>query len=143
MDKSTLFKKNKKDLIEIAKSYKLKNLSSKTKDELIDAILNHLKSSKDPEDKETLVSDTLEEIKTLRIDIQNIDGLKYLETIENGTIDLILTDPPYIISKDSGMDEHYNKIKLNEENEIEYIKSEEEWEAYKLENEIDDDDKKR
>jgi len=43
------------------------------------------------------------------IDIKNIDGLEYLETIDNNSIDLILTDPPYIISKDSGMNTHYKK----------------------------------
>jgi len=73
------------------------------------------------------------------IDIQNIDGLKYLQTIDNNSIDLILTDPPYIISKDSGMNEHYNNVKFNEENHIEYVKSEEEWETYKTENAIDSD----
>ena len=71
------------------------------------------------------------------IDVQNIDGLKYLQTIQPNSIDLILTDPPYIISKDSGMNEHYNNVKFNEENDIEYVKSEEEWETYKTENAID------
>jgi len=73
------------------------------------------------------------------IDIQNIDGLKYLQTIQPNSIDLILTDPPYIISKDTGMNEHYNNVKFNEENDIEYVKSEEEWETYKTENAIDSD----
>ena len=68
-----------------------------------------------------------------------MDGLKYLQTIQPNSIDLILTDPPYIISKDSGMNEHYNNVKFNEENDIEYVKSEEEWETYKTENAIDSD----
>ena len=70
------------------------------------------------------------------IDIKNIDGLTYLSTIENNSIDLILTDPPYIISKSSGMDEHYNNVKFNEENKIEFVKTEEEWNKYKYENNI-------
>jgi site-specific DNA-methyltransferase (adenine-specific) len=49
------------------------------------------------------------------IDIQNISGMEYLNTISNGSIDLILTDPPYIISKDSGMNEHFNIVKFNED----------------------------
>ena len=61
------------------------------------------------------------------IDIQNTDGLKYLQTIQANSIDLILTDPPYIISKDSGMNEHYNNVKFNEENHIDYVMLEEEW----------------
>ena len=34
------------------------------------------------------------------------DGLEFLEdkdNIDNGSVDLILTDPPYITSRDSGM----------------------------------------
>lgn len=76
------------------------------------------------------------------IQIKNEDGLKYLKEIEENSIDLILTDPPYIISKESGMNEHYNNVKFNEENKIKYIKTEEEWEKYKKENEIDDDENK-
>ena len=32
------------------------------------------------------------------IDIQNMDGLEYLQSVPDGSVDLILTDPPYIIS---------------------------------------------
>ena len=76
------------------------------------------------------------------IDIKNMDGLKYLSTIPNNSIDLILTDPPYIISRETGMNTHYNNVKQNQENNIEFIKSEEEWSIYKQENEIKDDIKK-
>lgn len=76
------------------------------------------------------------------IEIKNMDGLKYLLTIEDNTIDLILTDPPYIISKESGMNTHYNHIKDNEKNNIEFIKTEEDWNKYKIENNIDNDDNK-
>ena len=31
------------------------------------------------------------------IQISNVDGLKLLGTMKNNSIDLILTDPPYII----------------------------------------------
>jgi len=76
------------------------------------------------------------------IDIKNIDGLQYLTTVADNSIDLILTDPPYIISKESGMNTHYNKVKANEENKVEFVKTEEEWETYKEENNIADDKKK-
>ena len=33
------------------------------------------------------------------IEIKNVDGLEYLSSIANNSIDLILTDPPYIISR--------------------------------------------
>ena len=78
----------------------------------------------------------------LSIDIKNVDGLEYLSTIANNSIDLILTDPPYIISRDSGMNTHYNNVKWNEENNIESVKTEEDWENYKLENNIQNDDNK-
>jgi len=68
------------------------------------------------------------------IDIKNMDGLQYLSTIENNTIDLILTDPPYIISRDSGMNSHYNKVKQNEENNVKFVKTEAEWNIYKANN---------
>ena len=76
------------------------------------------------------------------IDIKNMDGLQYLTTVADNSIDLILTDPPYIISKESGMNTHYNKVKANEENKVEFVKTEEEWETYKEENNIADDKKK-
>jgi len=76
------------------------------------------------------------------IEIHNIDGLEYLKTIEKNSIDLILTDPPYIISRDTGMNSHYNAVKQNEVDKVEFVKTEGEWEAYKTENEIADDEKK-
>ena len=48
------------------------------------------------------------------IEIQNKDGLDLLSNdVKNNSIDLILTDPPYIISKNSGMNIHYNNVKNN------------------------------
>ncbi len=67
----------------------------------------------------------------MTMDIQNMDGLEYLQTIPDKSIDLILTDPPYIISKSSGMDTHYQQVKQNETQEIEFTKTEEDWEEYK------------
>ena len=76
------------------------------------------------------------------IDIKNMEGLTYLSSIPNNSIDLILTDPPYIISKDSGMNEHYNNVKSNEENNIEFVKTEQDWDIYKRDNNITDDENK-
>ena len=74
--------------------------------------------------------------------MKNICGLEYLKTVDNNTIDLILTDPPYIISRDSGMNQHYNIVKFNEENDITQVKSEQEWEEYKMQNGVSDDTNK-
>ena len=80
----------------------------------------------------------------INIDVKNMCGIEYLKTINNDSIDLILTDPPYIISKDSGMNEHYNNVKFNEENDIVQVKTEEDWVKYKnnSKNNIVNDDKK-
>ena len=67
---------------------------------------------------------------TATIDIQNSDGIEYIKTIEKNSVDLILTDPPYIISRDSGMNTHYNKVKENEEGNTN-IKTEADWLDYK------------
>ena len=72
----------------------------------------------------------------MSINVENTDGLSYLSSIENNSIDLILTDPPYIISQDSGMDKHYNTVKENEEKGIKYVKTEEEWLEYKNDNNL-------
>jgi site-specific DNA-methyltransferase (adenine-specific) len=73
------------------------------------------------------------ELKMNTIEIKNADGIDYLSTILNDSVDLILTDPPYIISKETGMNAHYNKVKLNEENNTPFVKTEEEWNIYKEE----------
>lgn len=76
------------------------------------------------------------------IEIKNMSGMEYLKTIMDSSIDLILTDPPYIISKSSGMNEHYNNVKLNEENNIQQVKTEDEWEIYKQAHDTKDDTQK-
>jgi len=76
------------------------------------------------------------------IDVKNMEGLEYMKGIKENSIDLILTDPPYIISKDSGMNSHYNTVKYNEDNRIEIIKTDDDWEKYKIKNNILNDDKK-
>lgn len=70
------------------------------------------------------------------MDIKNIDGLKLLKTIQDKTIDLILTDPPYIISKNSGME----KFKQDIKNEKKINKTEEEWNTYKEKHNLKSDE---
>ncbi len=77
-----------------------------------------------------------------KIEVENIDGLSYLKKLPDKSIDLILTDPPYIISRESGMNTHYNNVKQNEENNIEFVKNEKQWKEYKKENNITDDTNK-
>jgi site-specific DNA-methyltransferase (adenine-specific) len=76
------------------------------------------------------------------MNLENTDGIEFLQKIDNNSIDLILTDPPYIISKNTGMNTHYNKVKENEINNISSVKTQEEWDRYKLLNNIQSDKNK-
>ena len=67
-------------------------------------------------------------------EIKNTDGLNYLDTIESKSINLVLTDPPYITSKQTGMNEHV-KIVKNYEETGKNLKSEEDWKKFKTQNE--------
>lgn len=69
--------------------------------------------------------------------IENKDGLEFLQNIDDNSIDLVLTDPPYIISKSTGMDLHYNSIRDNTT-----FKNESEWLRYKSTHNIKSDEKK-
>jgi len=115
--------------------------------------LNNIEVKNNKLNKKMIVNNTIGDITTNtvmtsttselnNIEIKNVDGLEYLSTILDGSIDLILTDPPYIISKKTGMNSHYNNVKHNEEHNIEFVKTQEEWMKFKTENSILDDDNK-
>lgn len=75
------------------------------------------------------------------IEIVNATGEEYLTTIPHNSVDLILTDPPYIISRETGMNKHYNAVAENESKGVEFVKTEEEWEAYKAKHKVKEDAK--
>lgn len=60
--------------------------------------------------------------------IENDYAMHFLSKVPNNSVDLILTDPPYQISKDSGMDRLYNDVKAHQGTNV---KTEEDWEIYK------------
>ena len=65
----------------------------------------------------------------LKIDLS--EGLSFLENLPDNSVDLVLTDPPYITSRQTGMDKWVDHVdKQNAEN-AENIKTEKEWLAYK------------
>ena len=68
------------------------------------------------------------------MNIENQDGIKYMQSgaIDKRSVDLILTDPPYIISRETGMNTHYNKINGDSEK---LKKTEAEWLAFTNEKE--------
>ena len=78
-----------------------------------------------------LISNNQNISKNITMDIQNKEGIEYLSTIDNNSIDLVLTDPPYITSTETGMGNLHKQIQENKEKGIEYVKTEEEWNSVK------------
>lgn len=108
------------------------NYKSKSKDALIKLLEPQTSITKSSDNQTNAITNP-------SISVENMCGLEYLKKLDPNSIDLILTDPPYIISKSSGLDKHYNNVKYNEANDINEVKSEEEWTNYKLQNAIEDD----
>jgi len=127
-----LAKLTKADLMLQCEQQGITNYKSKSKDALI-KLLEHKASI-----EKSIINQTIANPNP-SISVENMCGLEYLKTLDPNSIDLILTDPPYIISKSSGLDKHYNNVKYNEANDINEVKSEEEWTNYKLQNAIEDD----
>ncbi len=121
-------KLSKNELLKLVEDAGYKNYKSKNKSELI-ALLTA--------PKKELTSN-------LDINIKNEDGLILLESIEDNSVDLILTDPPYIVSRETGMNKLYNQIKDSEAKGIEFIKTEDDWEEYIFKNdEIEDNEENK
>ena len=81
-----LTKLSKKELLAKCEENEIIKCKSKNKKELISLLQNKLNEPSINID--------------VNIEIKNICGIEYLKTITENSIDLILTDPPYIISKD-------------------------------------------
>ena len=73
----------------------------------------------------------------MNIDLRNEEGLSFLETIPDNSVDLILTDPPYITSRDSGMDKWVKHVAKQDSKNSENVMSEEQWQNYKTQEEWD------
>ena len=135
-----LSKLTKSELLIKCEELGIKKCKSKSKDDLVKLIESlSNENSEASVSNNNIVSTT---INNASITIENMCGLEYLKTLDPNSIDLILTDPPYIISKTSGLDKHYNNVKYNEENNINEVKTEEQWVNYKQQNNIEDDSQK-
>jgi len=60
--------------------------------------------------------------------IRNQDGLQFLSGLPDESVDLVLTDPPYITSRDSGMDKWVDHVAEQDASDT-LLKTAEEWEA--------------
>jgi site-specific DNA-methyltransferase (adenine-specific) len=144
-----LSKLTKSELLIKCEELGIKKCKSKSKDNLVKLIESLSNENSEASVSEASVSEASVSNNVIAtttndpsITIENMCGLEYLKTLDPNSIDLILTDPPYIISKTSGLDKHYNNVKYNEENNINEVKSEEQWINYKEQNAIEDDSQK-
>ena len=76
------------------------------------------------------------------IRLENIEGLQFLTTVKDNSVDLVLTDPPYITSRKTGMDEH-SKLVTNIDKSGLTTKTELEWTTYKATHNLKNDSKKK
>lgn len=60
--------------------------------------------------------------------IKNQEGLQFLSSLPDESVDLVLTDPPYITSRDSGMDKWVDHVAAQDASGG-FIKTVEEWES--------------
>lgn len=65
------------------------------------------------------------------IDVRKQEGLEFLLSLPDNSVDLILTDPPYITSRDSGMNTWVKHVASKDEEGADQTKTEEEWKNYK------------
>ena len=59
------------------------------------------------------------------------EGLQFLEGLPSNSVDLILTDPPYITSRDSGMDRWVGHVEKQDQEGARDVKTEEELKSHK------------
>ena len=65
--------------------------------------------------------------------LKHQEGLQFLSDISDNSVDLILTDPPYITSRDSGMDKWVDHIAKQDTSGSVDVMTEQDWEQYKTE----------
>ena len=65
------------------------------------------------------------------IKIFNKEGLEFLSDVPDNSIHLILTDPPYITSRETGMDKWVGHVAKQDSEDSSDIKTEEDWNKYK------------
>ena len=71
------------------------------------------------------------------IELDHQEGLQFLSAIPDNSVDLILTDPPYITSRESGMDKWVEHIEKQDASGSVNVMKEQDWLDYKTESEWD------
>ena len=72
-----------------------------------------------------------------QITLKHQEGLQFLSDIPDNSVDLILTDPPYITSRDSGMDKWVDHVAKQDAAGSTNVMTEQEWCNYKTAEEWD------
>jgi len=65
--------------------------------------------------------------------LKHQEGLQFLSDISDNSVDLILTDPPYITSRDSGMDKWVDHIAKQDTSGSVNVMTQQDWDQYKTE----------
>lgn len=65
------------------------------------------------------------------VKIFNKEGLEFLSDLPDNSVDLILTDPPYITSKETGMDKWVDHVAKQDDSESVDVMTEEDWKNFK------------
>lgn len=73
-----------------------------------------------------------------QIKIFNQDAIEFLSQVDSDSVDLVLTDPPYITSRDSGMDKWVDWVEKQKSADAVMVKTEKEFEKLKTTQEWDD-----
>lgn len=101
----------KKDIVELAKA------SPEVQKEIITKSLEretNIKTLLNEEKRQQQISDrtvtTPERIQDTDSDLKNMDCLDYLKILPNDSVDLVLTDPPYEISRETGFKDMTNGV---------------------------------
>jgi DNA modification methylase len=123
--------------------YKNSNRDNSSSDESLTPRPLRSLSSTDSEEEEFELKTNFVKDEDSKVCFENTDGISYMKQIDDGSIDLILTDPPYIISHESASNERHKKIKEMKENNVEYMKTEEEWEEYRVKYNVENSEKKK
>ena len=73
----------------------------------------------------------------MTIDFKNQEGVEFLEQVPANSVDLVLVDPPYVTSKDSGMDRWVDHVAKQDTSGSVNLKTESDWQNYKTPEEWD------
>tara|TARA_A100001015_G_scaffold306155_1_gene400007 strand:+ start:1323 stop:2207 length:885 start_codon:yes stop_codon:yes gene_type:complete len=59
------------------------------------------------------------------------EGIEFLKTVDSNSVDLVLTDPPYITSRETGMDKWVEHVEAQDMKSSKNVKTIEQWNKYK------------